>query len=218
MCRVSVLIAARLPLVLFGIAGILRAEQDFIVAATRRNGAATIIAIRNLLPDIALLDASMTGPSALEILRAVNYYQLPTRIVFFAPDGGDTSLLMAVAEGAYGVISEDATPKILIESLRRVAAGRVALPRARNKLGLPSPTRDALLASLTERERQVVSLVSSGLSNKEIGKELNLKEGTIKVHLHNVFKKLSIRNRTMLASANRREFQFSLQPSSAIEA
>ena len=202
MCRVSVLIAARNPVVLCGIAGIVRAEQDFSVVGTRRTGGATIIALRNLLPDIAFVEASMPGPTGLEILRAVHYYNLPTKVIFFARESDEASLVMSIAEGAYGVIPDDATPKVLVQALRRVASGRVALFRPRSKPDGTTADRGTLLAQLTGREQEIVSLVSTGLSNKEIGKELHLTEGTIKVHLHNVFKKLSIRNRTMLASGH----------------
>jgi two-component system nitrate/nitrite response regulator NarL len=90
-----------------------------------------------------------------------------------------------------------------VQSLRQVAEGQRLLP-------LPSPERavsqeqsaitENALTTLTDRERQIMRLVSEGLSNKEIGRRLNISEGTIKVHLHHIFQKLEISNRTVLAA------------------
>jgi two-component system nitrate/nitrite response regulator NarL len=203
MRKVSVLVAARHPVVLCGIASIVNAERDFRIAGTCHDGEAALAALRNLLPEIGLIDTLMPGTPALEILHTVIREGRPTRIVFFSPVSSKTSLLMAMAAGAHGVISQDAQPANLIKSLRHVAAGLVIWPCTRTKSQSSRWSRDPVLARLTDREQEIAVLVSSGLSNKEIGRELNLREGTIKVHLHNVFKKLAIRNRTMLASARR---------------
>jgi two-component system nitrate/nitrite response regulator NarL len=186
MWRPSVLLSARHPVELCGIASIVNAERDFRVAGTCRNGVAAIAAIRNLRPEIALIDTLMPGPPALEILRTANTERLPTRIVFFSQISGKTPLLMAMAEVAYGVISDDVTPANLVKSLRQVAAGFFVWPCTRTKPQSSRPSRDLVLAQLTDREQEIAALVSSGLSNKEIGRKLNLTEGTIKVHLHNV--------------------------------
>ena len=95
------------------------------------------------------------------------------------------------------------TPEVLVRSLRQVVAGRRLLP--------PPPLQPAAsreqsaiaenaLATLTDREQQIMRLVSVGLSNKEIGRRLNITDGTIKVHLHHIFQKLEITNRTVLAA------------------
>jgi two-component system, NarL family, nitrate/nitrite response regulator NarL len=99
---------------------------------------------------------------------------------------------MAAAAGAYGVIRKDVTPEILVQSLRRIADGQRLLPpsssdrivsREQGKVAVA----ENVLAVLTERERQIMHLVSEGLSNKEIGRKLNITDGTIKVHLHHIF-------------------------------
>jgi two-component system nitrate/nitrite response regulator NarL len=112
---------------------------------------------------------------------------------------------MAAAAGAHGVIPKDVTPEVLVQSLRQVALGQRLSP-------LPScdgavwrePGRNAFaenaMTALTDRERQIMRLVSEGLSNKEIGRRLNITDGTIKVHLHHIFQKLEVNNRTVLAT------------------
>ena len=114
-------------------------------------------------------------------------------------------LATARARGAYGVVPRDASPEALITCLYWVAAGRRMLPfllsgeEPRQMQGRWTNYGDSLL-QLTERERQIMQLVSEGLSNKEIGRRLNISDRTIKVHLHNIFQKLSISNRTALAA------------------
>jgi DNA-binding NarL/FixJ family response regulator len=112
---------------------------------------------------------------------------------------------MSAAAGAYGVILKDVAPEILVQSLRQVAAGQrlLSLP-----LSAPAVTwaqrnvaiAENVLTVLTDRERQITSLVSEGLSNKEIGRRLNIADGTIKVHLHHIYQKLEISNRVVLAA------------------
>jgi len=110
---------------------------------------------------------------------------------------------MLLAAGAYGVIPKEAAPEILLHALRRVARGQRLLPSVMSD-HVGSREQAAIiekpLTVLTDRERQIMGLVSEGLSNKEIGRRLNLTDGTIKVHLHNIFQKLEINNRTVLAA------------------
>ena len=182
----------------------LGAEGGFEVVASCSDGTTCIAAIRNLAPDIAILDISMPGLTGLEILTIANSESLSTRLVFFTASIEDRELVMSAAAGAYGIIPKDVEIEILVQSLRQVADGQRLLP-------LPSAqavyreqgniaVTDNALTVLTDRERQIMRLVSEGLSNKEIGRRLNITDGTIKVHLHHIFQKLEISNRTELAT------------------
>jgi two-component system nitrate/nitrite response regulator NarL len=207
MRRTSVVIADRHPVVLQGLTSILRAGNGFKVVASCSDGPSCIEAIRSLMPDIAVLDISMPGLTGLQILAIANSESLSTRLVFFTASVQDRELVMSAAAGAYGVILKDAALKILLQSLRQVAAGQrlsplrssdQAVPREREQGNLA--IAENVLTLLTDRERQIMGLVSEGLSNKEIGRRLNIADGTIKVHLHNVYQKLDISNRTVLAA------------------
>jgi two-component system nitrate/nitrite response regulator NarL len=109
---------------------------------------------------------------------------------------------MSGATNGYSVIPKNVALEVLVQSLRQVAEGQRLLP-------LPSPEQavsrqqsaitENALTTLTDRERQIMRLVSEGLSNKEIGRRLNITDGTIKVHLHHIFQKLEISSRTVLA-------------------
>jgi two-component system, NarL family, nitrate/nitrite response regulator NarL len=203
----SVVIADRHPVVLQGLTSVLEAESSFKVVASCSDGTGCIEAIRCLVPDIAIIDISMPGLTWLEILAIANSENLPTRLVFFAASIEDRELVMLAAAGAYGVLLKDVTLEILLQSLRQVADGQRLLPlpssdqavsreRERGNIAIV----ENVLTVLTDRERQIMRLVSEGLSNKEIGRRLNIADGTIKVHLHHIFQKLEISNRTVLAA------------------
>jgi two-component system nitrate/nitrite response regulator NarL len=201
----SVVIADRHPVVLQGLTKLLGAQSGFKVVACCSDGTNCIEAIRSLVPDIAILDISMPGLTGLEILAIANSENLSTRLVFFTASVEDHELVVSAAAGAYGVILKDVAPEILLQSLRQVADGQrllpllspdQALPRGQNNIAIT----ENVLAVLTDRERQIMRLVSEGLSNKEIGRRLNITDGTIKVHLHNIYQKLEISNRTVLAA------------------
>ena len=202
---ISVVIADSHPVVVRGLASVLRERRGFKVVACCSDGRNCIEAIRNLAPDIAILDIAMPGLTGLEILAIANSESLPTRLVFFTASIADRELVMSAAAGAYGVIPKDVTPEILLQSLRQVADGKRLLPLPSADQAV-SPEQDNIpiagnvLTVLTDRERQIMALVSEGLSNKEIGRRLNIADGTIKVHLHHIYQKLEISNRTVLAA------------------
>jgi two-component system nitrate/nitrite response regulator NarL len=197
----GVVIADRHPVVLQGLTNVLTAESGFKVVACCSDGTDCIEAIRSLVPDIAILDISLPGLTGLEILTIANSESLPTRMVFFTASVEDRELIVSAAAGAYGVILKDVAPEILVQSLREIADGQrlLPLPTVPREQGNVANTENVLTV-LTERERQIMRLVSGGLSNKEIGRRLNITDGTIKQHLHHIYQKLEISNRTVLAA------------------
>jgi two-component system, NarL family, nitrate/nitrite response regulator NarL len=203
---VKVVIADRHPVVVAGLMSLLGAANDFKVVASCYDGKKCIQAIRDLLPDIALLDIFMPSVTGLDILAAATSEHLPTRIVFLTASAEDRDLIIAAARGAYGVILKEAAPDVLVHCLRQIAAGRRLLPLANSDFprlqDIPagSASTENVLTVLTERERQIMHLVAEGLSNKEVGRQLNVSDGTIKVHLHHIYQKLAISNRTALAA------------------
>ena len=202
---INVVIADRHPVVLQGLTNVLRAESGFKVVACCSDGTDCIEAIRSLAPDIAILDISLPGLTGLEILAIANSENLSTRLVFFTASVEDRELIVSAAAGAYGVILKDVALEMLVQSLRQVADGQRLLPQLRSDQAAPREKRDiavteTALTVLTDRERQIMRLVSGGLSNKEIGRRLNITDGTIKQHLHNIYQKLAISNRTVLAA------------------
>src|ERR1700733_2735136 len=205
MHRVSVVIADRHPVVLQGLMKVLETQPDFTVVASCSDGTSCIEAMRNLMPDIAILEISMPGLTGLEILAIANSENLATRLAFFTTSIDGHELAMAAVDGSYSVILKDTTPEILVQALRQVAGGQRLLPQPSSDQATPRlQTKIAVgenaLAVLTDRERQIMRLVSEGLSNKAVGRRLNIADGTIKQHLHHIYQKLEINNRTVLAA------------------
>ena len=198
---VSIIVADCHPVFLHGLISILQSEHSFDVVASCCDGMKCLQAIRDLSPDMALLDCSMPILSGVNVLATSMAEGSRTRILLLGA-ATEQVTTFAAAIGAYGVVSRDVLPEVLIDDLRQVAAGRRLSIRASHAgEACTTPyTSDNTLAMLTERERQIVKLVSSGLSNKEVGRQLNLRAGTIKVHLHNIYQKLEINNRTTLTA------------------
>jgi DNA-binding NarL/FixJ family response regulator len=198
----SAVIADRCPVFLCGLISVLRSERDFDVVARCCNGFESLKAIRDLSPDIALLDSSMPIASGVDVLASAISERSQTRIVLLAAPA-ELQSISAIANGAYGIVPRDVLPEVLIDNLREVAAGRRLFPIRASRPGEARTTTDTsekALAGLTKRERQIAKLVSAGLTNKEVGRQLNLTAGTVTVHLHNIFSKLALENRTALTA------------------
>ena len=198
----NVLIADRCPVVVEGLKKALGAQHNFKLVACCSDGISCIEAIRSLKPDIAILDVSMPGLTGLEIISIVNSEGLSTKLVLFTASVEGSELAKSAAAGVYGVILKDAPLEFLVKSLQRVADGQRLFPLTSSDQGSleQSAGTENALTVLTDREHQIMCLASDGLSNKEIGRRLNISDGTIKVHLHHIYEKLQIRNRTALAA------------------
>jgi DNA-binding NarL/FixJ family response regulator len=204
--RIRVVIVDRQPIVLHGLKSILGAQQDFDVVALCRDGTSGLEAIRNLAPDAALLADTLPDLTVSEILAIAKPENLFTRLVFFTESEpeSDRDLIAALAAGACSAISKCASPDTMLRQLRLMTKRSVSSeqfdlsPTSKGADG--GDKIEKMLEQLTHRERQIVQLVSEGMSNKEIARQLNVSPGTIKVHLYNIFQKLEITNRTVLAT------------------
>ena len=200
---VSVVIADRHPVVLCGLKSILSAERDFSVVATCRDAKTCMEIVRDRSPDLAVVDPFVLNDSTGQQLLAANKSEhWRTRLVFFSSSG--PGMEIAIARGAYGVVPKEAPPELLLRFLRKVASGQRVLPRAivdtrrptEDKSGPRRPTENQI--ALTTREREIAQLVCEGLSDKGVARELHISDGTIRAHLHRIYQKLAIDNRTML--------------------
>jgi DNA-binding NarL/FixJ family response regulator len=198
---VSIVVADCHPVFLHGLISILQSDRIFDIVASCCDGMKCLQAIRELSPDIALLDSSMPILSGVKVLATSIGEGSRTRILLLAAATEQVSTF-AAAIGAYGVVPRDVLPDVLIHDLRQVAAGqRLSIRASRaGEVRTKTYTCENTLAMLTEREHQIAKLVSAGLSNKQVGQQLNLSAGTIKVHLHNIYQKLEINNRTTLTA------------------
>src|SRR5437016_1310997 len=194
MRRIRLVIADRRPIVLQGFASLFAAQTDFKVVASCLDGASCLEAVRNLTPDVVLVEDGFSDVTASEMLAVVHAENLPARLVFFTACVARGDLAAAIAAGACSAISMRERPETLMQSLRLVA------PRPPAGKDENESVSENVLAVLTDQERKITRLVAQGLSNKAVARQLNVSPGTIKVHLNHIFQKFGINNRTELAA------------------
>ncbi len=197
---IRIVIAHPHPVIVRGLSSVLEAHREFKIVARCADVASCIEAIRLFRPHIAIAGISMPGIGGLEILAFANSESASTRVVLFATAVEERDLQTLAGAGACAVLPQDVDLEILVQVLRQVAGGQRLRSSDRDAFEEQHATVERVAPALTDRERQIMRLVSEGLSNKEIGRRLNLTDGTIKVHLHHIFEKLEVTNRTALAA------------------
>jgi two-component system, NarL family, nitrate/nitrite response regulator NarL len=198
---VDIVIAGPQPVVLCGLIAMLHTELDLEVVASCRDRVTCLQAIRDLLPDLAVVDFCLPDDGALYVLRAVRLEKLSTRVIVLSGPGSTSGAARLVREGAYRILSRETSLDALVGCLREVHCGprSPSVPKLLNGHSAAQGPAGDLSNVLTERERQIMLLVCEGLSNKDIGRQFSLSDGTVKVHLHHIYEKLAIHNRTALA-------------------
>ena len=200
---VRVAIADDHPIVLNGLINLISTDGAFAVVASASDGKTILAAIRREKPDLAVLDLNMPGLSGLDVLAAIRLEALATRVALLTATISDAQVFDAVTRGAAGLVLKEAAPETLMDCLHELAAGRDWLsgPQIQDALqreGLRRHRWQQLSSSLTARELQIVDLILKGASNKEIAYQLQLSDGTAKVHVHNIFQKLEVASRAEL--------------------
>ena len=199
-----VILADDHPLLLRGLGDLVSIEPDFELVGTASTGRQALERLEQLKPDLAILDIAMPELDGLAVLRAIDPGRVQARIIFLSASITPSQISEALAFGAWGFLLKESAPELLIHCLRTVARGERWHPPELLALSYseqPGPGAEQL-AQLTTREREIVGLVCKGLSNRAIATHLGTAEGTVKIHLHNIFRKLKVGNRTSLAALN----------------
>lgn len=205
---IRVLISDDQPIFRFGLRNLLESQPDITVVGEGRVSPEVIALVRELRPDILLLDLEASDGAGLKILRNLASSPLPIRTLAMTSGGDKASVLEALHLGACGVVLKESSQEVWLESLRSVVAGQYWLGRESfaiviEALHESTPHQDSPGSvkqhGLSPRELKVIERISAGLSNKEIGHELSICERTVKHRLTNVFQKLGVSNRLELA-------------------
>lgn len=197
---IPVLVADDHGFIRAGVEAVLRGTQFQIVAATA-SGEETLAAILTHDPAIVLLDINMPGMNGVEALETLRAKGDKRPVVLLTAEINDRQLLAVMRAGVDGIISKDGAEDELIEALEKVHAGGKAIgaPFLQRALDVSLAPQGGPLERLNPRERKIARLVARGMRNRDVGQELNIGEGTVKVYLHTMYQKLGIENRTELA-------------------
>ena len=200
----SVMLVDDHPLLLKGLKQLLEFETDIEVIAEANNGPDAIRLAENLDPDLIVLDLNMHGMDGLETLKEMRKVGVTSRIVMLTVSDADEDVVEAISSGADGYLLKDMDPEKLLEQIRRALDGKMVLSEAITEIlataiRKPAPRQQADLNNLTNREYEILSLIAKGMSNKVIARELDISDGTVKVHVKHLLKKLGLRSRVEAA-------------------
>lgn len=201
-CRV--LIVDDHPLFRRGLVQLLRTIPAFVLVGEAASGAEGLELARELRPDLVLLDLNMRDGDGLDMLRGLRAARSEARVVMVTVSDSGEDVVAALRGGAEGYLLKDMEPEAMLEALQAVAAGRVVIPPQLNHLlaaALRGESRpqSAGAAGLTEQELRILEKIAAGLPNKQIGRELDIAEGTVKVHVKHILRKLELRSRVEAA-------------------
>jgi DNA-binding NarL/FixJ family response regulator len=191
------------PLILEGIERLLRLEDDMELLAKCVNAAEALEAVRAHRPDLLVLDLRLPDRPGLDLLDEIAREGSAAKTVLLTGAVREDELLEALRLGARGVVLKEMAPELLVRCLRQVAAGELwlegeLLGRAVEEVLARDGVAGRGRRTLTARELRIVRMAASGLHNREIADELAITEGTVKVHLHNIYEKLSVTGRVEL--------------------
>ncbi|WP_028468642.1 two-component system response regulator NarL [Neptunomonas japonica] len=200
----SILLIDDHPLLRKGVKQLIELDDELIVIAEASNAIEGIKAAKETEPDLILLDLNMPNINGIETLKMLRDEEVASRVIVFTVSDNEEDVVAALKAGADGYLLKDMEPEELLESLRQAALGKVVISDKLTTLlaqalqsGRSSNKSD--ISSLTPREKQIIKLIAGGLPNKLIARKLNITEGTVKVHVKHLLKKLRLRSRVEVA-------------------
>ncbi len=189
---ISVLVVDDHPILREGVAAVLQRQDDMRLVGEAENGAEAVERFRALKPDVVLMDLQMPGLTGLEAIQAIRAEAPNARIVVLTTYDGDAQAFQAMKAGAAAYLLKSSLRKELVDTIRDVHSGRRRMsPEIAEKVAVHSTDE-----RLSEREIEIVGLVSEGHSNKQIARTLSISEQTVKAHLKSIFGKLDVTDRT----------------------
>ena len=190
--RIRVLVADDHPVVRQGIIANLKPQRDMTVIAEANDGVEAAALIKEHLPDVVILDLRMPRMDGLDVLAEVKESGLPIKVIIMTTFESEEDVHRSIKAGARGYLLKDSSQEEILDAIRRVSAGETYLPaRIVQKVaeGMRKP-------ELSPRELEVLQAVAAGKSNKEIGVQLFIAEGTVKTHVKSLLEKLGAVGRT----------------------
>ena len=200
---IRVLIADDHAVVRQGLRTFLELQDDIEVVQDVADGEAAVAAAESETPDVVLMDLVMPGVDGVEAIRRIRERRPQVRVLVLSSFLDDERLFPAVRAGAAGYLLKDVEPRELVRAIRTVHGGEALLhpavaARLMDEFANATPP-DPDLEVLTNREREVLTLVARGLPNKLIARDLSISEKTVKAHVSSILGKLGLTDRTQAA-------------------
>jgi len=208
---IRILIADDHPIFRDGLKHLLATEKDFEVVGEAGHGDDVLPAVEKLHPDILLLDLKMPGTHGLAVLQKMQAAQSPTKVIVLTASDDKNEFVQAMKLGTCGIVLKQSATDLLFKSIRKVNDGEIWLDSHTTAAvirqfasgddlpAVPSNGRARERLPLSQREREIVTLVAQGFKNKEMAEKMFISEQTVKNHLHNIFDKLGVSDRLELA-------------------
>lgn len=201
---VSIMMVDDHPLLRKGLRQLLDFEDELQVIAEASSGAEALKLAEEHDPDLITLDLNMQGMDGLETLRALRTQGVSARILMLTVSDNDEDVLEAIRSGADGYLLKDMEPDDLIDKIKEATLGKMVMSEKLTEIlatALRKPDKKGtnVLSSLTSRELEILKLIAKGLSNKLIARELDISDGTVKVHVKHLLKKLNLKSRVEAA-------------------
>jgi DNA-binding NarL/FixJ family response regulator len=187
-----------------GLAQLLSGAGDLEVVGQAGDGDEALVVVRELRPDVVVMDLQMPGMDGVEATRRIVAEQLGAEVLVLTSFSDSARIAAALDAGAVGYLLKDADPDDVLDGVRAVSRGGSPLdPKVARALltarSGASPEDPASSVQLTPREAEVLSLVRGGLANKQIARRLDISERTVKAHLTSVFQRIGVADRTQAA-------------------
>jgi DNA-binding NarL/FixJ family response regulator len=196
---ITVMIADDHEVVRAGLRQLLGTFADVELVAEAADGEEAVRRCEEHHPDVALLDLAMPGTDGIEATRRIRAVSPGTTVVVFTSFSDRERILRALDAGAIGYLLKDADPDELHRAILAAARGEAPLaPKAAAEI-LAARATQAPAGDLSVREREVLTLVTEGLANKQIGRKLGISEKTVKGHLTRIFQTIGVADRTQAA-------------------
>ena len=204
--KASVFLVDDHPLFRKGVVQLPELEDDLELIGEASSGQEAVEKIVELEeePDLIVLDLNMQGMNGLETLKELRFQGIAAKIIMLTVSDNDADVIDCIRAGADGYLLKDMDPEEILEKVKDATHGKMAISERLTEtlataLRKPDRKNEDLITTLTSRERDILNKIALGLSNKLIARELGISDGTVKVHVKHLLKKLNMRSRVEAA-------------------
>ena len=182
-----------------GLKRLLATAADIEVVGMAGDGQEAVDLVRTHRPDVVLMDLAMPGVDGIAATRSIHGEHPEVRVVVLTSFGDESRIVDALDAGAQGYLLKHTEPDALIDAVRSAHAGLAPLDPRAGRVLLDQQRGRQVRSELSQREREVLELVTQGMANKQIARRLGISERTVKAHLTNVFQRIGVTDRTQAA-------------------